>query len=189
VSENTGEVKILGRASLAQAMSELLNELDNLHRKIVDREAATDAVDVVRKDCNKYYRSLEEYRQELLDSEINVDRVLAATISSLNNKLRSVREALGQLVETMGRRDTSPSSRRAPGDFERRHGVVESAIEAILPEIRSIAREFEGTSGLQEHSRRRHGDNGRPGGTSDGGEYNRRRYRDRGSQEYRRMIS
>jgi chromosome segregation ATPase len=189
VSENTGEVKILGRASLAQAMSELLNKLDSLHRKIVDREAATDAVDVVRKDCNKYYRSLEEYRQELLDSEINVDRVLAATISNLNSKLRSVREALGQLVETMRRRDTSPSSRRAPSDFERKHGAVESVIEAIIPEIRSIVRDFGGTSGLQEHSRRRHGNNGRPGDASNGGEYDRRRYHDRGPREYRRMIS
>lgn len=170
-------------------MSKLYTDLDDLYRKIVNRLAVTDAVGAVWSDCNDYFLALEDYKRELLNSQSKVDRELAGTISRLNNKLRTVREVLGQLVDIMRVRDTSPGSKRAPNGFERRHGAAESAIEGILPEIQVIAREFGGAAGLQEHSRRRYGDAGRPGISGNGGEYGQQGYREPRSREYRRMIS
>ena len=182
-------MRILGRADLAQAMSKLYDKLDTLYREIVNRSVVTAAVNAARSDCNDYFLALEDYKRELLDSPSKVDRELAGSISRLNNKLRTVREVMGQLVDILRVRDASPGSRRAPSGFERRHGAAESAIESILPDIRLLALEFGGAAGLQEQSRRRYGDAGRPGNTGNGGEYRQQGYREPGSREYRRMIS
>lgn len=182
-------MRILGRADLAQEMSKLFTELDDLYRKIVTRATATDAIRGVWSDCNDYFLALEDYKRELLDSQSKVDHELAESILRLNNKLRTVREALGQLVDIMRVRDTSAGSKRTPSGFEKRHGAAESAIEGILPDVRLIAREFGGASGLQEHSRRRYGDAGRRGNAGDDGQYTQEGYREPRPREYRRLIS
>jgi hypothetical protein len=182
-------VKILGRADLAREMGNLDTKLDILYRTIVNRLVTSVAVGNIRTDCNEYFLALEDYKQELLDSPSNVDQELAGSISNLNKHLRTVREALGQLIEILKMRDESPSSRRAPSGFERKHGTAESAIEHILPEIRLITREYGGTAGFQEHNRRRHGGTRQPGSTDNRAEYRQRRYRDPEAREYRRLIS
>lgn len=142
MSGNASEAKILGRADLARSMGELYNNLDSLHSKVVDREATTGSVDTVRKECNKFYRALEEYRRQLLGSESKVDRELAVSVSTINNKLQKVRESLGDLLNVMKARDASPTSRRPPAGFEKKHSAVETAIEAIIPELQSIISEY-----------------------------------------------
>ena len=145
-------MKILGRADLARVMGKLYAELDKLYRSIVDRPVTTKAVNATWSKCNEYILALEDYRRELLESSSKVDRELAASIARLNKKLRIVREALRRLIEVLTIYDTLPDSRRIPSDFEKRHGVVESAIEVILPDISLLVRQFGGTAGLQENT-------------------------------------
>jgi hypothetical protein len=159
-------VNIRKPADVVSVINGLAQELGILHERIVNRTIESEAAEGVLSRCSNEYLKLVKFSRDLQlkQGSTEGEKEFQRQLDAVNTNLQVARETLGQLIEVLDIRANLSGSRRLPRDFQKRHSLVETAIQETLLTIDVLLEENGGPAGSQEPS---HGGPGSPGPTSD----------------------
>jgi hypothetical protein len=139
-------------ASLSERLAALADYLHKPLDEIMNRTITVEGVGCVRERCvETAWVLIEQFREDMSTRSSSDDLEERGTdvVRRVNEKLRVVREALGDLKDVLERtNEAKTAKRRRPSDHERMHGRAESSVEELLVVLNELSTSRSGTHGM-----------------------------------------